>query len=278
MHRLFRRRGCGCMSILFVLCLIVVVIITIDSNTRIVTQEYRIESSEIPESFDGFRIVLLSDIHDTLFNGKLYDNVLAADPDIIAVTGDLIDDNGQLPDVLPLMESFCNVAPTYYVTGNHEWATDEAMQLLRELRESGVHVLENAYEIIETEQGSITLVGFGDPNGHADQPTPAEVVASMPETALSNYIVCLYHRNTKTLLENLSDLGADLILCGHAHGGSIRLPGTDGLWDHGLFPTLTNGLYAVNDSVVLVSRGIGNSRAFRFMNNPHIAVAVLWSA
>jgi len=270
-----RRRGCGCMTFIFLLCLAVVIILGVDSNLRIVTQEYSIESEEIPEAFGGFRIVLLSDIHDTLYNGRLYEDTVAARPDIIAVTGDLIDGDGQIPDVLPLMKSFNKIAPTYFVTGNHEWATSEALTLLRQLREAGIHVLENDYEVIEKDDGAITLVGFGDPNGHADQPTPEEVMDGVPEEARKNYIIALYHRNQQDGLEVLIDLGADLILCGHSHGGLIRLPGTDGLWDHGFLPTLTSGLYEINEKTVLVSRGIGNSRMIRFMNNPHIAVAIL---
>ena len=73
-------------------------------------------------------------------------------------------------------------------------------------------------------------------------------------------------------------LGADLVCSGHAHGGIIRLPFTDGLVSHDLdlFPSYTAGLYAENGSVLFVTRGLGNSGpSFRVFNRPEVAVVTL---
>jgi predicted MPP superfamily phosphohydrolase len=261
---------------------VIVAVLFIDSNTRIVTQYYDVQTAKIPSPFDGYRIALLSDIHNKEFgseNEKLLAAVSGAKPNIIAVTGDLIDGDGQLDRMLVLMGRLSDIAPTYYVTGNHEWATSDARELLRRLPEYGVTVLENKYEVITIDGETITLVGFGDPNGPADQPTREDVMNGIPQELRDGYVVALNHRNM--YFEQMATLGVDLILCGHAHGGTIRLPGTDGLRDHsGWFPTRTNGLYDAEyngaSAVALVSRGLGNAyHVPRFMNNPHVAVAVL---
>ncbi|MDR3311393.1 MAG: metallophosphoesterase [Oscillospiraceae bacterium] len=284
MRGLFRKRGCGLFSLLFFVCVIIVVILLYDSNTRIVTQEYEILHGDIPVSFDGYRIVLLSDLHNKEFgkdNAKLVEEVRKAQPNIIAFTGDIVEGDGHIGTAVTLMRRLVEIAPVYYVTGNHEWATTEARELIAALRDAGVTVLRSQYETITVGDESITLVGLEDANGPADSKPYEDVFAGLPEAAKDGFIVTLVHRNH--LGDTLAPLGSDLILCGHGHGGTVRLPFTDGLVDHsGFFPTHTNGLYPLGGggetSWLLVSRGLGNAyHVPRLLNNPHVAVAVLRS-
>jgi predicted MPP superfamily phosphohydrolase len=251
---------------------------TLDSNTRIVGGDYELFFPNLPDAFDGYRILIVSDLHNAVFgkdNSRLIAACAAAKPDIIAVTGDLIDDAGQLPAVLPVMQSLVEIAPVYFVTGNHEWDSGEVHELLAALPDLGVTVLRN--RSIELTRGgdTIVLTGLEDKNGPADMRQPDEVFARRNDAFGDKFSVTLIHRNN--YLGLLSDLGTDLILCGHAHGGIIRLPFTDGLIDHpGLFPTYTNGRYTRGETTMLVSRGLGNVYGIpRLFNNPHLPVAVL---
>jgi len=273
--------------VLFVLLLILVLLtafLIFDSSARIVTTEYTLRYPNLPDSFDGFRIVVLSDIHAAVFgenNSKLISLAADAAPDMIAVIGDLIDKyepgaEGQLKIAQELVTGLGRIAPVYFVTGNHEWDSKAITPLLSMLRESGVTVLRNQYVKLEAGGGVILLAGTDDPNGPADMVKPDEFVRNMYDKEGRYFTVMLEHRNSH--LELYSELGVDLVLSGHAHGGIIRLPFTDGLIgpNREFLPSYTNGVYAMGGTNMVVSRGIGNHTGWpRFLNNPHIVVAEL---
>lgn len=265
---------------LLLLCAVVLAVICADSRFSLDTAEYTVTSANIPAAFDGWRIVQLSDLHLTRFgegNTRLVAAVAAAQPDIIAITGDMVDRNEEWKDyVNNLMPALVDIAPVYYVSGNHEWAADIARELFKQLEELGVTVLRNEYEIIELDGENIVLAGVDDPNGPWDMIKPNELKERIDKAHPGLYTVLLAHRNTE--LDTYSAAGFDLTLCGHAHGGIIRLPFTDGLinTEREWFPTHTSGLYQVDDMAAIVSRGLGNGIVVpRFLNRPHIPVAVL---
>ena len=262
----------------------------IDSNSRIVTSEYELFYPDLPRSFDGFRIAVLSDLHATEHgrdNGRLISRVRDAEPDIIAITGDILDAYRRIPveRQLAVAETLARglvpIAPVYFVTGNHEWdrRAGGPWELFAILEEHGVTILRNQYVHLESGGDTIILAGVDDPNGPADMISPARFVETIFEReGEDSFIVMLSHRNNNLRLYSL--LGVRLVLCGHAHGGIIRLPFTDGLIgpQRELFPTYTSGVYTMGDTHMVVSRGLGNYiMAPRFLNNPHIAVAVLRS-
>ena len=245
-------------------------------NTQLIVEEIEITSRRLPQSFDGFRVAVVSDLHAAVFgkdNEKLYDAVREAKPDIIALTGDITDAERQVDGVIKTVAELVKIAPVYYVTGNHEWEKGGVQELFRRLPEVGATVLRN--EILPVEHGgeTIYIVGLEDPNGPSDMKTPAEVFALLPDKDAFN--VTLVHRNT--LIGEIAPLGTDLIVCGHGHGGLVRLPFLGGLFDHDFrfFPKYTSGYYNVGTDVI-VSRGIGNNTGIpRIYNNPHIPVAIL---
>ena len=270
-----------------ILLVLLIAALSFDSYYRIVTTEYELSYSNLPDAFDGFRIVVLSDIHAAEFgkdNERLVRKVRDAKPDIIAITGDFTDYDKGLPleDQLAIAEKLvidlAPAAPIYYITGNHEWAGGGVWDLLSMLEERGVNILRNRYTRLESGGDSIILAGTDDPNGPADMIKPIDFVERLYEAEGECFVVMLEHRNSNLSL--YSALGVDLVLCGHAHGGIIRLPFTDGLigpsreW----LPSSTNGLYSMGGTNMVVSRGIGNHTGWpRFLNNPHIVVAVLTS-
>ena len=226
----------------------------------------------------------LSDLHGKYFgkdNERLYRAVKAAQPEYIFVTGDLVDRKTENPTVYAgeVGAALSAIAPTYYVTGNHEWGhgTKVVEEIKRTLRESGVTVLSNEFVPLTRNGDSIVLAGIDDPNGYADQETPYELAQEIYAACGDPFWILLAHRNNR-FARQYSLLGADLVCSGHAHGGIVRLPGTDGLFSHDLdlFPSYTAGLYEENGSVLFVTRGLGNSGpSFRVFNRPEIAVLTL---
>jgi hypothetical protein len=237
----------------------------------------------LPTGFDGCRFVVLGDVHTSYFgedNKKLFAAVEAEAPAYIFLVGDLIDAFHEVPTgyAASIAEGLTAIAPTYYVTGNHEWAIGDVPALKEELTAHGVTVLTNQFMELERNGDAIVLAGIDDPNGYADQKSPETVAAEVYAAYGDPFWLLLAHRNN--LFEaQYSLLGADLVISGHGHGGLVRLPFTDGLvgTDHQtLFPSYTAGLYENNGSVLFVTRGLGNSGStFRLFNRPEVAVVTL---
>ena len=252
------------------------------SNHSLQIERFTFLDSALPEGFDGAVVVQLSDLHCGSFgenNSGLLAAVAAAEPDYIFLTGDLLDQAKPIPEgyVETLAGGLAAIAPTYYVTGNHEWARGSVPELKNTLADCGVTVLSNQFVPLERQGDVILLAGIDDPNGYADQKTPEELAAEIAAAGNSPYWLLLAHRNT-LFADRYSRLGANLTICGHGHGGLVRLPFTDGLFstDRTFFPTYTAGFYEANGAEVFVSRGLGNSgKTFRLFNRPQVAVLTL---
>lgn len=252
------------------------------SNHSLQIQDFTYTSQRLPAGFDGCVLVQISDLHGAQFrtdNRDLLKQVLAADPDYIFLTGDLQDQYRQTPQSysIELGRALARIAPTYFVTGNHEWAFPDVRGLKRGLEEAGVTVLTNEFVSLERNGDRILLAGIDDPNGFADQKTPEELAEEIRTVEGRPFWLLLAHRNNYFEKE-YSRLGADLVVSGHGHGGLIRLPFTDGLVsvERSLFPSYTAGFYRANGEDLFVSRGLGNSgRTFRLFNRPEIAVLTL---
>ena len=252
------------------------------SNAFLETAAFELTFANLPAGFDGCRAVILSDLHTAEFgsgNQRLLEAVREAEPDYIFLTGDLLDQYRPVPEgyVEQLADALSAMAPTYYITGNHEWALGGVPALTELLSTHGVTVLSNAFLPLERNGDTIILAGIDDPNGYADQKTPEAVAAEVYAAYGDPFWVLLAHRNNR-FEQQYSLLGADLVISGHAHGGIIRLPFLGGLISHDLelFPDYTAGLYEVNGSVLFVSRGLGSSGAsFRLFNRPEVAVLTL---
>ena len=242
----------------------------------------------LPGEFDGLRIAHLSDIHGHEYgedSAELLAMVAEQEPDLIFLTGDLVDQKSQLTMISPLAKGLAAIAPTYYVTGNHEWSVewggekDFVHTLKTLLTGNGVTVLSNQYEVLERNGGSVVLAGIDDPNGYADQKSPKELYEEIEAKQPGLFIILLAHRNDA--FDRYAAAGYDFVLSGHGHGGIIRLPFTDGLLSPArtLFPTWTAGVYTLGDSTLFVSRGLGNNtvpiNGFRLFNRPDLAILEL---
>ena len=254
-------------------------------NTALVTTELFVRSEKLPAAFDGFRIVQVSDLHNASFgegNAELLERVEQAQPDCIALTGDLVDSRHTDVDAaLSFASEAAKIAPTYYVTGNHEARLEEWEQLLTGLEEAGVTILQNESILLEREGQSIVLAGVEDPSFHDDpllHDTEGVFERNLESLSLEEgrYTILLSHR--PEYFAFYEKLGFDLVLAGHAHGGQFRLPGIGGLWapGQGLFPEYDAGLYQQGGTAMAVSRGLGNSLfPFRVNNRPEIVAITL---
>lgn len=254
-------------------------------NTSLEVDRFDPAFSDLPAGFDGCRIVVLSDLHGAEFgedNADLFETVAEQAPEYIFYLGDLEDKyRGPEPGFAETVAAGLSaIAPTYYVTGNHEWAIGDVPELKERLEAQGVTVLSNSFVTLERNGDPVVLAGIDDPNGYADQKPPETVAAEVYAACGDPFWMLLAHRNDH-FEEQYSLLGADLVLSGHGHGGIIRLPFTDGLLstDRTLFPSYTAGLYEANGSALFVTRGLGNSGpSFRLFNRPEVAVVTLHRA
>lgn len=261
--------------------LLVMAALLADSNLRIVVTEYTVSSARLPQSFDGFTIAQLSDVHGRSFgegNVQLLRKTAAAEPDIIALTGDLADGDTDMEVIDSLLAELVKIAPVYYISGNHEWGEGLMAELEELFARHGVTYLSNEYALISSGSEEIVLAGVEDPNSWSEMPTPADVVDIINKEQGDKYTVLLGHRNY--WVEKYPELKVDIILCGHAHGGVVRLPIIGGVLGTGfeLFPDYVDGVTQSGQYSMIVSRGLGNSAGIpRFLNNPEIVVLKLQS-
>ena len=253
-------------------------------NTAVELNEYTIQSESIPKSFDGYRIVQISDFHNAQIgkdNEKLISLIEKAEPDIIAITGDIVD--WRRTDIELTKEfvlQIMKIAPCYYVSGNNESYITEKYDVKNILADMGVTVLEDETQHLEIEGEKILLAGVDDP-AFSDNYSSADSVPIMQtklEELMSDdiYTVLLSHR--PELFGVYCEYEADLVLSGHAHGGQFRIPFIGGLYapDQGFFPEYDAGLYTDGKTNMIVSRGIGNSKIpIRFNNRPEVIVIEL---
>ena len=271
------------------LSIIVVFLIiwTIWGNTALMVNTTTISSSRIPASFSGFRIAHVSDLHDAEFgenNAKLLKLLSGSEPDIIVITGDLVDaQHTNITTALDFATEAIRIAPTYYVTGNHEASLSQYSMLKAGLEAAGVVVLEDEAVQLERNGEVVTLIGLSDPNftirGDVFGEVPAMVSTKLKSLMgdENDYTILLSHR--PELFSSYVACDVDLVFSGHAHGGQFRLPLIGGLIapNQGLFPKYDAGIFLdQNTHIVNDSRGLGNSVIpFRFNNRPEIVLVEL---
>lgn len=262
----------------YVSILLSIIVFIYLNNNWITTTNHKVSSPNIPAAFDGYRIVQVSDLHDATFGEnqhRLVKKVKQAEPDLIVITGDLVDSRRyDLANSLDLVKQLVELTGVYYVTGNHEVATNEVEFIKGKLEALGVQVLSN--ETIPLMQGndSIDISGIDDP---LMGQTASEMLAES-EIRSDVFTLLLAHRPED--FQTYKEFGVDLTFSGHAHGGQFRIPFVGGLIapGQGFFPEFTDGLHEQEQSKLVISRGLGNSiLPLRLFNLPEIVVVTLQS-
>lgn len=249
------------------------------SKYQLEVTEYTLSSAKLPTAFDGYRIVQLSDLHAMEFgknNTQLINAVQKLSPDLIALTGDFIESPEDIPITAHLVNALTGIAPVYFCSGNHDWASGAAPELRQAIEAAGGVYLGECCETVTQDGQSIVIAGVEDPNSYADLMHPDEFMDTVVQMYPDAFTVLLGHRND--WVQRYPELPADIILSGHGHGGVIRLPWVGGLLgtDHKFFPEYDAGLYPSNHYIMVVSRGLGSfDRLPRFLNRPEILCLTL---
>lgn len=248
----------------------------IHQNNAIQTTHPRFASKELPSEFDGFRIAHISDLHNARFgpdNSWLLNRLRDEKPDIITITGDLIDSrHTDIPLAMQFIGDAAKIAPVYVVSGNHE-SRGLYAQWEEGLAAAGAVNLDGKTQAIEKNGSRLYLLGLADPAVSGDA-LFQEKLDSYAQ--IDGFRVLLSHRPAR--IGQYAGAGIELVLCGHAHGGQVRLPLIGALFapDEGILPKYSSGLYTQGESSMYVSRGLGNSRfPFRVFNRPELAILEL---
>lgn len=251
-------------SLLGVLIGFVMAILGFTSDENIYVKEYVYKSSKIDSNLRGLKILQLSDFHNhSLYykNGYIVDKVLDENPDIIFLTGDLIDQYtkaNNIANLETLFESIKNI-PTYYVTGNHEYyasCKDEFLSLLKKY--SNINVVTDSYKAVDINGTSLNIVGLRDPYEdlkglsfadvndeiNALEPTLKSIKSSLDD----NMTILLSHR--PSMMDLYARYNMDLVFSGHTHGGQVNI-----------FPFFEyqSGRYEKNNTSMIISNGIGSN-------------------
>lgn len=254
-------------------------------NYALQLTKYNIRHRNLPASFQGYRVLQVSDLHNTLFGKNqrhLMKKVKEANPDCIVITGDIIDKRRTRRDNLfPLQKAvsyMVSCCPVYYVPGNHE-ATSSLYPYVRSfLSTIGVQVLENQMMRVRRNDDVIHICGIMDPKFYpAFSNQFYYQLRRLAYEAGQKFTILLAHHP-----EHFEDYAGnfDLVYCGHAHGGQFRIPGVGGIYapNQGFFPRYSEGIFVKCDTTMVVSRGLGNSRMpQRILNRPQLVLTTLYT-
>lgn len=298
-------------KIVFVLSIAALIGYNVLLNRHVQITEYRIASEKIPASFNSFRIVQVSDLHsitDVNRAHALIKKIKKQNPDIIVITGDLIDTSVHKEECSSVKQSFVEgiagqltldfviellaLAPVYFVYGNHEMMLldDPEKNVFKlALEDAGVLFANNTSFVLHEGKDAINMIGIQDPSTLYKDPAFADCKKTSKDRTVAmmravtedideeRFTILLAHR--PEYFELYADYPVDLALTGHAHGGQIRIPfKREGLYapNQGFFPAYTNGLYTKDSFRMIVSRGLGDSIfPFRVFNGPELPVIVL---
>ena len=271
---------------MFIICLglLLLILFFYWQNNDIVITKSVYSASGVPKAFDGFKILQISDLHNKEFGknqSELMKHTKKLQPDIIVVTGDLIDSHRtDLAVSMEYISQAVKVAPVYYVTGNHEKRSELYTTLEKQLFNAGVNLLDNRSILLERNQEAIALAGMEDPyllpKEYGRDAILEDILSSVSGEVPAGFKILLSHR--PELIDLYAKHGFDLVFSGHAHGGQFRLPGFGGVIapGQGLFPKYTSGVIKKNQTSMYVSRGLGNSVIpVRIFNRPELVVVTL---
>ncbi len=226
---------------------------------------------------DNTRLVVLSDLHNREFgpdNRTLIQQIASLEPDLIIMAGDMVNAyEDDLDVILHLCDGLLKIAPVYYGPGNHEnhlfYEKDSPLESL--LAEKGVHVLVNRAEEVTIHKTPFLIGGLTTaPEGYEEY--GAGFIEEYEKSSDFKLLIAHY---PGLYYDALSDTEIDLGICGHYHGGLVRLPVLEGLYhgDVGFLPKYSGGMYSLPNSTIFVSRGMEDHSGFpRINNRPELAV------
>lgn len=275
------------MEIIITLVIIVAMFYYFNNYTYAV-KEIKVVSSDVPKGFHGYRILHISDLHNSCYgegNQKLIRKIMKLSPDVIFYTGDMIDKQSPGKDHFRmLIEGIAHKYPSYFADGNHEdeLSKEEKKELVSALDGSGIRYIDDEKLSLERDEDQITLYGLRlprkylrntyDENGKIGL-RKEELIKRFGKTE-NGFTMLLAHN--PLYFDVYAEYGINLTFSGHVHGGVVRLPLLGGILspDRTFFPKYSKGLYVKEDKKIVVSPGIGGIK-LRFFNRPTMYVVKL---
>lgn len=276
------------MIIFLAMISLIILIFIYTQNNFISTTQINYINNKIPNEFNNYNIIHISDLHNKLF-GKNQNTIKkesqGLDADIFIITGDLIDSyKTNIEKSMEYINFLVTLAPVYYVNGNHEHRTGLYPLLREKLLVAGVIVLEDELITLSKGKSKINLIGLSDPsfNENKDNYELKRITNNKLKKLTKNnkdtFTMLLAHRPEDIDLYSINNI--DLAFSGHAHGGQFRFPFIGGLFapHQGILPKYTSGINKLSKTSLVVSRGLGNSIfPIRLFNRPEIVKIILKS-
>ncbi len=257
-------------------------------NNDIEISRHNYTNDKLPKSFDGFRILHVSDFHNKNFHGRLINKMKKINPDIIVITGDLIDRRRtNLKMAEEFIEKAVKIAPIYYVSGNHEQLSEHYSELIEILNKYNVINMDDSYVTLDKKGSKIGLTGVAAPvliktekaGKYKDNDSYLRnKLQDSSKNLNTDFNILIAHRPEQIYVYKEFDF--DLVFSGHAHGGQIRIPFIGGILspNQGFFPKYSEGMYKEGSTSMVVSRGLGNSLfPFRIFNRPELIVVTFFT-
>ena len=249
---------------------------------RLIVRHYTVEAAEITVPV---RLAVVTDLHECNYGEggeRLLSTISAENPDAVLLVGDMFADGGDYAYGQTVIASLAAQWPTYYVTGNHEYWTNEVEYITSLVEAAGATVLDMDCALLEVSGQRISLCGVPDPyamvySGAPD--TEIQLERTIAQAEPGTFTLLMAHR--PELIEQYAAYGFDLVVSGHAHGGQVRIPGlVNGLYapNQGWFPEYAGGRYEVDGTTLIVSRGLSTQSQMyvpRIFNRPELVMVTL---
>lgn len=261
---------------------VIAALLLVALDKRLMVRKYEIDSTQIDMPV---RLAVLTDFHECDYGEECVELVKAVrgqQPDVVLMAGDMFADGGDYTYAASLMTALAAEYPCYYVTGNHEYWTNEVDRLIDIVRSCGVTVLNMDRALIEVNGQTLQICGIPDPyamNYSGAPSTREQLRLALQDAEEDVFTILMAHR--PELIEVYAEERFDLVLSGHAHGGQIRIPLlVNGLFapNQGFFPEYAGGRYQVKETTLIVSRGLSTQTQQhipRVFNRPELVIVDL---
>ncbi len=256
-------------------------------NNDVVVTKYEYVGKRLPKGFNGLKILHISDLHNKNFGGRIFDKIKDINPDIIVITGDLIDRRRtNISVAAELVKNMAKTTPVYYASGNHEQLSGRYSEIRDTLIGLNVNVLDNSCILLNKNGDVISVSGIIDPSvnfGNKNYNPKRNIVyvkSSINEAVEDKKLFNILLSHRPEYFDVYEEEEVDLVFSGHAHGGQIRISFLGGILspDQGFFPEYSEGMHSLGETTMVVSRGLGNSLfPFRVFNRPELVVVTLKS-
>jgi len=268
----------------WVTCIAMTTLVAVMFYNGLTVKHYRVNTDKF-EDGDSLRIVLVADLHSHIYGygqGDLISVIEGQSPDIIVLAGDIADDVAAFDGAKLLVSGVADIAPVFYVSGNHEYWSGDIENIKETIRALGAAVLEDEYKEIEVNGIALVVAGADDPEWvhFEDKAGLMPMDESFRELAhKSQFKILVAHR--PELIETYKEYSFDLVLSGHTHGGVVRIPLlSNGLFaaHQGWFPKYVGGVYEHDGLIQIVSRGVSfDPKTPRIFNPPEVTVIDIYS-